>query len=159
MLRVSAFLSGLLVLGLGAPVALAEDCPPVKLDPQASRLAVYPGGVPGRNRLDYDFIAVAIGASAVCTVDDDDNVIADVTITYAAQPGPLYRGKTVVEVFADAERGGAAAGRQKSARSTLNPPNDSPGVTDHIVIRGLVVGTEDEMDEGGLGIVAGIVQP
>ncbi|MBL9011261.1 MAG: hypothetical protein JNL56_08790 [Alphaproteobacteria bacterium] len=158
-LRISAVLAGSLGLAALAPAAAAEDCPPVKLDREASRLAVYPGGVPGRNRLDFDYIAVALGATAVCTLDDDDNVVADVTITYATQPGPLYRGKTVVEGFADANRDGAPVGRQKTAKATLNPPKDSDGVTDRIVIRGLVVGNEDNVEDGGYAIVTGLVQP
>ena len=101
-LRIAAVSAAFCLAGLAAPAfaGVQDICPSVKVEKEAGRLAVYPGGAPGRDKLDYAFIAVILAADAVCREDDNDNIVADVTITYAVEPGPLYQGVADVQLFA-----------------------------------------------------------
>ena len=140
-LRNAAILAGFLPLIALAPSAQAADlCPAVKVEKEAGRLASYPGGAPGRNKLDYAFIAVVLSATAVCHEDDNDNIVADITVTYALEPGPLYRGSAEVEIFASVMRDGNVVGRQVSAKKSVNPPKDGGAVTLTVTATGLVTG-------------------
>ncbi|BCW90221.1 hypothetical protein sos41_33890 [Alphaproteobacteria bacterium SO-S41] len=158
-LRTAAILAGFLPLIAFAPTALADDlCPVVKVEKEAGRLAVYPGGAPGRNKLDYAYIAVVLSATAVCHEDDNDNIVADVTVTYALEPGPLYRGSADIEVFSSVMRDGNVVGRQVTAKKTSSPPKDGGAVTLSLTATGLVAGDEDTLETGGTTIAAGFVK-
>ena len=117
-----------------------------------------PGGAPGRDKLDYAFIAVVLSAEAVCREDDNDNIVADVTITYAVEPGPLYQGVADVQLFASATEAGDISDRQVTASKSSRLAKDSGPVTLTVTAAGLVLGDEDTVEAGGIGIAAGFVK-
>lgn len=141
---------------LGAGIAQAADdvCPPVSIDPAMRNMVSYPGGEPGRRKQDYSYIAAVLSADATCTTDDDDRVIADVTITYAIEAGTLYRGSADLEVTAIVRDGPAEAGRGTS-KKTSAPSADGKPMTVTDTIRGLVIGDEDAVADGNFSISAG----
>jgi hypothetical protein len=141
----------------GAPSA--ENCPAVRVDAERGRLAKYPGMASGRVKTDYEFIAAASSVTALCASNKDGMVFADVTLNYALRPGPLYQGAVSLEAFAAAQKNGGVAGQPVTEQQTLTPASDSAGVTASVTIRGLLLGTEDEVEAGAVTISAGFVQP
>lgn len=155
-LRSAALFAGLVPFAFAATAA-AADCPAVTVEKDAGRIAVYPGGEAGPNKLDYAYIAVVLSAVAVCREDDNDNILADVTVTYALAPGPLYQGSAQLEVFAAAMRGGSETGGQATKIDSWTPAKDTP-VTVTSTATGLVLGDSDAVDSGGVTIAAGFVK-
>lgn len=155
MLAGGACLAALALGGNPAAAASADEiCPVVTVDPGMKQMVSYPGGEAGRRKGDYTFIAVVLGAEAVCGFDDDDNLIATVTVTYAVEAGPLYRGSADVPVAAIVRNGGAEVIRG-GARKTSSPPTGGGALTVTDTISGLLVGEDDEVEDGNFSITAG----
>ncbi len=155
-LRSAALFAGLLPFAFGA-TAVAADCPAVTVEKDAGRIAVYPGGAAGPNKLDYAYIAVVLSAVAVCREDDNDAIVADVTLTYALEPGPLYQGSAQLEVFAAAVRGGEPSGGQVTKIDSWTPARGTP-VTVTSTATGLMLGDADGVEDGSITIAAGFVK-
>lgn len=149
---------GLVVFASAAEARLQDYCPAVKVDKQAGRLAVYPGGAPARDKLDYAYIAVILSAEAVCREDENDNIVADVTFTYALEPGPLYQGSAPVQLSATATQGGEGTEREVTASKTSRPAKDAKAITLTVTATGLVLGDEATLEAGGYGIAGGFVK-
>ncbi len=151
------FLVAAAVFGAAVSAARADDvCPGVTLDPKASKTVSYPGGEPGRRPQDYSYIAVILSADAVCTTDDDDNVIAQVNVTYAVEAGTLYRGAGEVTVEA-AVRGSATAGGGNATKK-VTPPAEGGSITVTDTIANVVAGNEDAVEQGLVTIVVGFAK-
>ncbi len=102
LLRATA-LAPFLALGVSGLARAADQptdiCPAVVIDDAARNAAYYPGE-PGRNRRDYSHIAVILSAVASCVETDDDQIVATVSIPYAVESGPRYRGGAHVKLRA-----------------------------------------------------------
>lgn len=157
LLRVAA-LAPFLALAVSG-IARAEDdptdiCPAIVIDDAARNAAYYPGE-PGRNRRDYSHIAVILSAVASCVETDDDQIVATVSITYAVESGPLYRGGANVKIRAALTKGGAPVLEAQNARETPLTPGTPATLTN--TITGLLVGLDDEVEEGGFILTVGLV--
>lgn len=138
---------------------LVEYCPPVSIETAAKNIAVYPGGGEGRTPSAYSHIAVIISAAAVCREDENEQLVADVTIHYAVEPGPYYTGAAEQEVSAVVTRAGSAQGEAMKARRTVTPEfGGQPQIVSE-TISGLPVGEEAAVENGGLDIIVGFVKP
>lgn len=133
---------------------LVDLCPPVGIAKDAKTHAVYPGGAPGRSAKEYNHIAVILAAAATCREDADGNMVADVTVQYALETGPLYRGSAHTEIFVTVERGGTETARLTSTK-TVNPEGLGTQITVSDTVTGLMIGDDDAAEAPDLGIVVG----
>ena len=125
---------------------VASMCPAPVLDAEARNRAAYPGDEPGRAAQDYSFIAVIVSAVAVCREDEDDRLVADVTVTYAIEPGPLYRGVAENEVVAAVSGPAGEFTRGTASRNVVHEGREARAIQD--VVRGVVIGDFDTVEAG-----------
>jgi hypothetical protein len=133
---------------------LADLCPAVGIAKDAKTQAVYPGGAPGRSAKEYNHIAVILAAGATCREDQDGNMVADVTVQYALETGPLYRGVAETEVFVALEKGGVETARLASTK-TVNPEGLGTQITVSDTVTGLMIGDDEAAEAPDLAIVVG----
>ncbi len=142
-----------------AGAARADDptdiCPAVVVDDATRNAAYYPGGEPGRNRRDFSHIAVILSVTASCVETDDDRIVATVSVTYAVDAGPLYRGGANVKIKAALTKGGAQILESENAKETPLTPGTPATITN--TIAGIAVGADDDVEEGGYTLTVGLV--
>lgn len=131
-----------------------DICPDVVIDPEARNATYYPGGEPGRNKRDYSHIAVILQASATCVEDRNDQIFATVTISYAVEAGPLYRGSATVKVKGEVVRGGAMTAQDGSSRELVIEPG-TPATFSGVIER-IAVGEDDDVEDGLYTIKVGL---
>ena len=152
----AAALAPFLTLGLAAPAAADDEptdiCPALVID-EATRNAVYYPGEPGRNRKDYSHIAVILSAVASCVETDDEQIVASVTITYAVEPGPLYRGDAKVTITAASKLGGSAVEAANTKEISLQMGKPAT-VSD--TISGMIIGSADDVEARGDTLIVGL---
>jgi len=161
MRRLAVLVLGCLTLGASASAfsdsELVDLCPSVGIAKDAKTHAVYPGGAPGRSVKEYNHIAVVLGATAVCREDADGNMVADVTVQYAVETGPLYRGSAETVIFAAVQRGGTESARLTSSK-TVRPEGLGAQLTVNDTITGLLIGDDDAAEAPDLAIVVGFTE-
>lgn len=159
--RLAAFAVACLPLGACATgfseSELRDYCPSVSISKEARSFASYPGGEPGRNSRDYTHIAVITGATSTCYADAQGNMVADINVSYAVEPGPLYRGVADNTLFASTSHGGRDTVRKVTGTGSTSPDPGTTGKTT-AVVRGLVIGAKGVEDEN-LTIVVGFQNP
>jgi len=155
LLRAAAF-APILAAALITPSRAADDptdiCPAIVIDDAARNAAYYPGE-PGRNRKDYSHIAVILSAVASCVETDNDQIVATVTVTYAVEAGPLYRGAAKVTIKVAFKKGGSSADAANTKETTLTkgtPATVSDTISD------IMIGSADDVEEGGYTLVVGL---
>lgn len=131
-----------------------DICPAVVIDPAARNAAYYPGE-PGRNRSDYSHIAVVLSATASCVENDDDQILATVSVTYGVEPGPLYRGGAEVTVTAALTKSGAPAGDTEVRKETSLAQGGPATVTS--TITDMPIGLDDDVEAGLYTLTIGLV--
>jgi hypothetical protein len=134
---------------------LVDLCPSVGAVKDAKTHAAYPGGAPGRNAKEFSHIAVILSAAAACREDADGNMVADVTVQYALETGPLYRGSAETEIFASVTRGGTETGKRLTSTKTVTPEGLGTQITVTDTISGLMIGGDDVAEAPDLGIAVG----
>jgi hypothetical protein len=158
MIRASLLLAPILATAFVTPARADNDptdiCPALIIDDSARTAAYYPGGEPGRNKKDFSHIAVILSAVATCVETDDDQILATVTITYAAESGPLYRGAAEVKIKAAVARGGAPISTAQNVKSTQLPQGQHTTVSDQIA--DIVIGSDDDVEDGGYTLTVGL---
>ncbi len=155
LLRAAAF-APILAAALITP-SMADDeptdiCPALVID-DATRNAAYYPGEPGRNRRDYSHIAVILSAVASCVETDDEQIVASVTVTYAVEAGPLYRGDSKVTIKAWSKKGGSSV---EAYNTKEMPLTKGTPVTVTDTISGMIIGSAESVEEGGDTIVVGL---
>lgn len=130
-----------------------DICPAIVVD-DATRNAAYYPGEPGRNRRDYSHIAVILSATASCVETDDDQIVATVSVTYAVEAGPLYRGGANVKIKAALTKGGAPILEAGNAKETPLTQGTASTVTN--TIAGLLIGEDDDVEDGGYTLTVGL---
>lgn len=142
-----------------APAHAADDptdiCPAFKIAEDGKSAAYYPNGEKGRNAKDFSHIAVILTANASCVETDDDRIVATVTVTYAAESGPLYRGNATVKIKAQLAKNGAAVTEGENAREFEIPAGQHVTVTDQVM--GIEVGSDDDVEAGGYTLEVSLV--
>lgn len=150
---VAPFLALALVDSAAAQRA-TDICPDLVIDEATRNAAYYPGGAPGRNRADYSHIAVILSAEVACVETRDDQIIATVSVTYAVEPGPLYRGGANVKITAALTYNGSPISDAGNAWETPLTPGKPVTITN--TIAGIHVGEDDDVKDGGFVLKVGL---
>ncbi|MFT3809409.1 MAG: hypothetical protein QM698_05775 [Micropepsaceae bacterium] len=147
-----------LMLGVATPARAGDDptdiCPAIVVD-NATRNAAYYPPAQSRNRRDFSHIAVILSATASCVENDDDQIVATVSVTYAVEAGTLYRGGANVKIKAALTNNGAPVLEAENAKETVLTPGTPATVTN--TIAGILVGEDDAVEDGGFTLTVGLV--
>lgn len=150
-------LAALFVLAFAGTAAAerpTDICPDLVIDDAARNAAYYPGGQPGRNRRDYSHIAVVLSATVSCVETRDDQIIATVSVTYALEPGPLYRGGANVKITAALTHAGARISESGNDWESQLNMGEPVSITNHIT--GIQVGRDRDVKAGGYLLTVGL---
>lgn len=137
----------------------AELCPVVTISKADKGFTGYPGGAPGRSKLDYNHISVITAAAAQCRDNGQGVLVADVTVQYAVEAGTLYRGTAENTVYAATTRNAGEPLRRATSSRTVTPAAGGKAEAYSDIVRDLVVGADDDLEAGDLVIVVGFDKP